>query len=286
MENLYSKADKIGAFWKTSKADEDLSRYIPNILPVTRQNQIAGTIPRKAFASVTYSDKKILEFVLELTVNTYSNYSSMELVLPIQFTKSTNNAAQMDGNIITVNNFFGHWITDIDIRRYPDDKRILPTNNNVDVYQFSNTQMKYLLKDSFATLLKSFLYSNRPVYLDGNVDRRLNNSDDVNKRSDPNLTYRIADLKDLFFLKKYYSISLGMLVDLVFVNFAMKADTKFIYTLKRSMNKLFETTKKAIPDEPDALIQFHDRPYILYEEISLTKTFDVYLSGILRAETA
>ena len=30
---------------------------------------------------------KILEFVLELTANTYSNYSSMELVLPIQFTK-------------------------------------------------------------------------------------------------------------------------------------------------------------------------------------------------------
>ena len=106
LENLYSKVDKIGAFWKNGKADEDLSRYIPNILPVTRQNQIAGTIPRKAFASVTYSDKKILEFVLELTANTYSNYSSMELVLPIQFTKKANKAAQMDGDIITVNNFF------------------------------------------------------------------------------------------------------------------------------------------------------------------------------------
>ena len=29
------------------------------------------------------------------------------------------------------------------------------------------------------------------------------------------------------------------------------------------MNKLFETTKKAVavPDEPDVLVQFHDRPY-------------------------
>ena len=87
LENLYSTVDKIGAFWKTGKADEDLWRYIPNVLPVTRQNQIAGSIPRKAFASVTYSEKSILEFVLELTANTYSNYSSMELVLPIQFTK-------------------------------------------------------------------------------------------------------------------------------------------------------------------------------------------------------
>ena len=93
LESLYSKVDKIGAFWKTGKADEDLSRYIPNILPVTRQNQIVGTIPRKAFASVTYSDKKFLDFVLELTANTYSNYSSMGLVLPIQFTKKTTKTA-------------------------------------------------------------------------------------------------------------------------------------------------------------------------------------------------
>ena len=105
----------------------------------------------------------------------------------------------MDGNLITANNFFGHWITDIDIRRYPDDGRILPTNNNVNVYQFSNSQLKYLLKDSVATLLKSFLYSNKAVYLDANVDRRINNNDNINKRSDPNLTYRIAELNDWVF---------------------------------------------------------------------------------------
>ena len=42
----------------------------------------------------------------------------------------------MDDYTITVNIFFGHWITIIDIRHYPDDTRILPTNNNVNVYQF------------------------------------------------------------------------------------------------------------------------------------------------------
>ena len=39
------------------------------------------------------------------------------------------------------------------------------------------------------TLLKTMLYSNKPVYLDKDVDRRRNNSDDDNKRSGPNLTY-------------------------------------------------------------------------------------------------
>ena len=74
-------------------------------MPVTRQNQIAGEVSRKAFASVTYSDKKVLEFVLELTANTYSNYSTMEFVLSIQFTKKTDKTAQIDGDTITVNNF-------------------------------------------------------------------------------------------------------------------------------------------------------------------------------------
>ena len=39
---------------------------------------------------------KILEFIIELTANTYSNYSSMELVLPIQFTKNPAKITQMD----------------------------------------------------------------------------------------------------------------------------------------------------------------------------------------------
>ena len=87
LENLIQKVDKVGEFWKTGKANGDLSTYFPNILPVTRQAQTAGELPRKAYASVTYSDKKQLEFVLDLTANTYTNYSSMEICLPLTFTK-------------------------------------------------------------------------------------------------------------------------------------------------------------------------------------------------------
>ena len=42
----------------------------------------------------------------------------------------------------------------------------------------------------------------------------------------------------------------------------------------------------AIPENPDALIQFYDRPYISYQEINLTKGADIYFTGILRSETA
>ena len=200
-ENLIQKVDKVDEFVKTGKADGDLSRHFPNILPVTRQAQTAAELPRKAYASVTYSDKKHLEFVLDLTANTYSNYSSMEICLPLKSTKKTNNAQQMDAQMITVNNFLRHWFTDIDIRRYPDDTRILPTNNSVVIYQYSNAQLKYLPEKSVKTLLKKMLYSNEPVYLDKDVDRRPNNDNDGDKRTDPNLPYQIKKLEGYFFSK-------------------------------------------------------------------------------------
>ena len=116
LENLIGKVDKARGFISAGKADGDLARYFPNILPVTRQMQVAGEVPRKAYASVTYTDKKQLEFLLDLTANTYRNFSTMEICLPLSFTKKSNKNLHMDDQMITVNNFFVHWFTDIDIR--------------------------------------------------------------------------------------------------------------------------------------------------------------------------
>ena len=275
-------------FLKTGKADGDLSRYFPNILPITRQSQIAGELSRNRYASVTYSDKKQLEFILDLTASTYSNYSSMEICLSLKFTKKSNKTHQMDAEMMTVNNFFGHWFTDIDIRRYPDDMRMLPRNNSVYIYQYSNAQMKYLPEKLVKKLLETMLYSNKPVYLDKDVDRRSYSNNDDAKRSDPNLTYRLAQIKGYIFEKHVYRIPLSLIVDLGLLNFSVKTDTRIIITLERNMNKLVESNKKvtAIPDNLDALIQIFDGPYISYQEINLTKSADIYFNGILRSDTA
>ena len=42
LQTLIDKVGKISTFWKTGKADGDLARYLPNILPVTLQNLIKG----------------------------------------------------------------------------------------------------------------------------------------------------------------------------------------------------------------------------------------------------
>ena len=60
LENFIGKVDKARSFMKTGKANGDLSRYFPNILPITRQSQVANKLPRNPYASVTYTDKKQL----------------------------------------------------------------------------------------------------------------------------------------------------------------------------------------------------------------------------------
>ena len=220
-------------FLKTGKADRDLSRYFPNILPINRQLQIAGKLPRKAYASVTYSHKKQLEFILDLTTSTYGNYRTMEICLTLKFTKKSNKALQMNAQMMTVNNFLGHWFTNIDIRHYPDDMRILPTNNSVDIYQYSNAQMKYLPEKLVKNLLKTMLYSNKPVYLTKDVDRRSYNDNSDAKWTDPNLTYRLAELKDHIFEKHVYRVPLSLIVNLGLVNVSFKTNTKIILTQEK-----------------------------------------------------
>ena len=52
---------------------------------------------------------------------------------------------------------------------------ILPTNDSEDIYQYSNAKMKYLPAKCVKKLVKTILYSNDPVYLTKNVDKRLHN---------------------------------------------------------------------------------------------------------------
>ena len=116
-------------------------------------------------------------------------------------------------------------------------------------------------------------YSNKPVYLDKDVDRRSYNNNDNTKRNGPNWTYLLAQLKDYIFENRVYRISLSLIVDLGLVNFSVRINI----TLERNVNKLFECNKKvtAIPNNLDALIQICDRPYISYQEINLTRSADI-----------
>ena len=85
-----------------------------------------------------------------------------------------------------VNNFFAHFIKEIDIKRHGDDIRILPTNNTVDVYRYSDAMLKYMPRTALETFDKTLLYSKKLVKLSGNNDRHPNNDNDADNRTDDN----------------------------------------------------------------------------------------------------
>ena len=95
---------------------------------------------------------QMLEFVIELTANHYLNFSSIILCLPITFRKTSNKAQAIDGDMIPVNNFFAHWIKDVNIKRYGDDIAVLPISKTLDIYRYSEAMLKQLQDD----LLKTF----------------------------------------------------------------------------------------------------------------------------------
>ena len=57
-----------------------------------------------------------------------------------------------------VNNFFAGSLKEIDVKRYPDDVRILPTNNTVEVYNYTVQQIKHLLTKSLDDIKEMILY--------------------------------------------------------------------------------------------------------------------------------
>ena len=86
----------------------------------------------------------------------------MTIVLPIYFKKSTDKTADVD--VVMVNNFFVHWLKEIDIRRYADDVRILPTNNTVKVYNYAAQQIKHLPTKSLDDIKETILYEKRQLF--------------------------------------------------------------------------------------------------------------------------
>ena len=159
----------------------------------------------------------------------------MEIVLPVWFVKKSNKTVQLDNDLMPVNNFFCRWFTEIDIKRYPDHVKILPTDKTITIYDYANAQLKYLPKDSVKKIRKSFLYSNLPVYLPVNTDRCPNNDDTDANRSDPNLTWRLNNLHNIAFQKNEYRIPLGLITDLGLCNFPVQTDTRTTITPERNL---------------------------------------------------
>ena len=95
--------------------------------------------------------------------------------------------------LIKVNNLFTRLIKEISITKYGSDKELVPTFFPYEVYQYSDSIMKHLPKDSLKTLEKTILYSNMSVYLyKTSIDSKVHNGSGSTTNS-----YKTNDAKDL-----------------------------------------------------------------------------------------
>ena len=73
--------------------------------------------------------------------------------------------ADIDATMTVVNNFFTHWLKEVDIKVYPDKIHILPTNKTVDIYRYSEKMLKQLIYKALSTIEDTLLYSREEVVI-------------------------------------------------------------------------------------------------------------------------
>ena len=143
-----------------------------------------------------------------------------------------------------VNNFFAHWVKEIDITKYGTNKQLIPTSTPQEIYQYSDAMLKHLPEKYLKKLRKHFLFSKKEVIYTAGVNRRPNNDDTDNKRTDANLDDRIDKFANQIKDKFMYRIPLRYLCGLGKINFPTKVDMKIRITLETDLKKHLKQIKK------------------------------------------
>ena len=142
------KVRKIIELISTGKYDADIAKYIPGILEMKFQGMLEDIDTREKVGYSSYKEMEEVDFQILLTDNHYVNPKRIHLCFPMKIQKSANEANDIDGDLITVNNFFAHLIKEISITKYGSDKEPIPTFSLYEIYQHSHAMMKHLPKDS------------------------------------------------------------------------------------------------------------------------------------------
>ena len=88
----------------------------------------------------------------------------------------TNEATDIDDDLITVNNCFGHLVKEISVTKYASNKELISTILHYEVYQYSDGMVKHLPKDGLEKIEKTLLCSKKTVYFNiTSLYRRVHN---------------------------------------------------------------------------------------------------------------
>ena len=139
-----------------------------------------------------------LDFQILLTDSYYINSNSIHICFPIKIKKKTNQNLDCDANLITVNNFFTHFVKKKNsITKYGSNKEVIPTFSPYEICEYSDAMSKHLPDDASKTIEKTVLYSRKAVYYnDVNIERRIHNGDRITTKGIN--TTQIANTKRIY----------------------------------------------------------------------------------------
>ena len=115
------KVQKFRDLINMGKYDVDLAKYIPGLMDLAIQGMLDDIDRRQKVAHSSYKEKEQLDFQILLTENCYVNPTNIHLCFPIKIKKKSNSSSDIDGDLITVKNFFAHWVNEISITKYVND---------------------------------------------------------------------------------------------------------------------------------------------------------------------
>ena len=225
-DNANLKVKKIRRLIEWGIYNADIARYITATLDLAFQRLIEKIMTIEQPADTTYSDKEILDFELILDNKYYTNLKSLHLCFPIRFIELSNITHKLDADIYPVNNFFAHWIREIDIMKYRTNKSIIPTTTPKEIYRYSDSMLKHLPRNTLKMIEKDLLHSKKSVIIPGNEDRRSHNNNNEAFRIDDNLEDREDKFAAQIGSKYLYRIPLKYFCNMGEINFPIKTDLK------------------------------------------------------------
>ena len=89
---------------------------------------------REKVTHPSYKDMERLDFQIMLIESYYVNPNSIHISSPIKILKKSNKDSDIDSPIITVNNFFAHWVKEVSVSKYGSDKELPPTFSPWEIY--------------------------------------------------------------------------------------------------------------------------------------------------------
>ena len=122
-----TKVSKFKRLVLTGEYDADLARYIPGTLELAFQGMLDDIKTMEQVAHTSSKDLETFDFNLILDKNLYTHLRSLHFVYPIKFKKKRNINADIGEDLITLNNFFAHWIKVISITKYGTNIELIPT---------------------------------------------------------------------------------------------------------------------------------------------------------------